>query len=43
MPSIGGTQTPSPANEGYDNTYTASASGYYASGIPFQSYASAAP
>lgn len=37
---IGGTQTPSPANEEYGNSVTASAVGYYASAIPSQYYAS---
>ena len=41
--SIGDTQTPSLANEGYGNPYTASASGYYASGVSFQNYASGTP
>ncbi len=41
--SIDGTGLASPVNEGYANSDTASASVYYASGIPVQYYASGTP
>ncbi|KAK0513399.1 hypothetical protein JMJ35_004385 [Cladonia borealis] len=40
---IDGTQTPSPTSGGYGSPDTPSAAGYYASGAPFQYYASGAP
>ena len=41
--SIGDTQVPSPVDGGYGSSDVASASGYYASGVPFQYLASGTP
>ena len=41
--SIGDTQTPSAVDGGYGSSDVASASGYYASGVPFQYLASGTP